>query len=71
MGFGIFTGLAYLYYTTETSSKGIIDNYVGTEDISYEDWDENLDKPMKTKKYLHDMLELTHTCYFFCFHLCP
>ncbi|MAZ68600.1 MAG: hypothetical protein CMG49_04440 [Candidatus Marinimicrobia bacterium] len=61
MGFGIFTGLAYLYYTTESSSKGIIDNYVGTEDISYEDWDENLDKPMKTKKYLHDMLELTHT----------
>ena len=61
MGFGIFTGLAYLYYTTDSSSKGIIDNYVGTEDLSYEDWDENLDKPMKTKKYLHDMLELTHT----------
>ena len=23
MGFGIFTGLAYLYYTTESSSKGV------------------------------------------------
>ena len=61
MSFGIFTGLAYLYYTTESSPKGIIEHYKGTEDISYEDWDNYLDKPMKTEKYLHDMLETTHT----------
>ena len=61
MSFGIFTGLAYLYYTTESSPKGIIEHYKGTEDVSYEDWDNYLDKPMKTEKYLHDMLETTHT----------
>tara|TARA_Y100000994_G_scaffold243480_1_gene241903 strand:+ start:125 stop:640 length:516 start_codon:yes stop_codon:yes gene_type:complete len=60
IGLGIFTGMAYLYYTTESTPVGVIEHYKGSNDASYENWDEFLDKPPKTEKYLHDMLETTH-----------
>ena len=60
IGLGIFTGMAYLYYTTESTPVGVIEHYKGSNDASYENWDDFLDKPPKTEKYLHDMLETTH-----------
>ena len=59
--FGILTGMIYVYYTTNSTPIGVIEHYKGAEDNSYENWDEFLDKPPKIEKYLHDMLETTHT----------
>ena len=61
IGIGITTGMLYLYYTTNADTTGVIEHYKGSTNSSYEDLDDFLDKPPKTKKYLHDMLETTHT----------
>ena len=60
IGIGITTGMLYLYYTTNADTTGVIEHYKGSTNSSYEDLDDFLDKPPKTKKYLHDMLETTH-----------
>ncbi|MBI44661.1 MAG: hypothetical protein CMG66_00670 [Candidatus Marinimicrobia bacterium] len=62
LAIGITTGMLYLYYTTNANTLGVIEHYKGSTNLSYEgDLDDFLDKPPKTKKYLHDMLETTHT----------
>ena len=58
---GILVGMLYVLYTTDNKPKGIIEHYKGTEEINYDDWDDYLDRLPKTEKYLHDMLETTHT----------
>lgn len=57
---GILVGMIYVIKTTDSNPEGIIQHYNGKDtaiinDIS--DWD----SPPKVKKYLHDMLETTHT----------
>lgn len=57
---GILTGMIYVIKTTESKPTGIIEHYNGQNEFIDEDiskWDEI----PQTKKYLHDMLETTHT----------
>tara|TARA_Y100000996_G_scaffold400741_1_gene371045 strand:+ start:3254 stop:3772 length:519 start_codon:yes stop_codon:yes gene_type:complete len=61
LGLGVLSGMFYLYYTTNSTPTGVIEHYKGNQDAHYEDWDDFLDKPPKVEKYLHDMLETTHS----------
>ena len=61
LALGILSGMIYLYYTTDSTPNGVIEHYKGSQDAYYENWDDFLDKPPKVEKYLHDMLETTHT----------
>ncbi|MEM9548703.1 MAG: hypothetical protein AAGA77_22150 [Bacteroidota bacterium] len=54
LSIGYLSGLAFVQETTNASSAGIIENYVGNED------DEDAEE-MKFKKSYHEMLNIIHT----------
>ena len=66
LSIGISVGVAYIYYTTNSNPKGVIEHYKGNSSFDYQvenndNLDELWDRPPKTEKFLHDMLETTHT----------
>jgi len=57
---GIFTGLCYVYLTTNMSTTGTVEQFNGpAQDESEDNWD-SWEEPIQTGKYIHDMLNTTH-----------
>ena len=66
LSIGIGVGIAYIYYTTNSNPSGVIEHYKGDSSFEHQlensnNLDELWDRPPKTEKFLHDMLETTHT----------
>ncbi len=60
LAFGVLVGLAYLYYTTSYSSKGVVERFKGSEIEEYSDSVDEIEMEMNYKKSLSEMLMTTH-----------
>ena len=58
LSIGIFTGLAYVYLTTDMNPSGTIEQFNGPNDNYDFDYSDN--NSMETKKYINDLLLTTH-----------